>query len=253
MSRCQDFFVYHPTIDDEETLLLLAEEKRFEPWPVAGPGRIGWRAPSEASEGAQRVIIFHGNGGQAVDRDHYVRGFQGARSQGAWDVYILEYPGFGSRPGSPSEETLLSAAREAVDLILGEEPEKPVYVVGTSLGTGVASQIAADYPERIPAILLITPFTKIEDVGAKTFPRFLVRLLLRDRYDNQKALARFSGRVGVLLAGEDTVVPTELGRRLYEGYDGPKRLWIQPEAGHNSLDYDPDSEFWAELTRFFVI
>ena len=225
---------------------------------------MGWYAPAGdgspeaageargAADGAQRVIVFHGNGGQSVDRDHFVRGFQSARAQGRWEVYILEYPGFGSRPGDPSEEALLAAASQALGHLLETDPSRPVYVVGESLGTGVASQIAAANPEAVPAVLLITPFTNVVDVGARSAPRVLVRLILRDRYDNEEALSRYDGRVGVLLAGQDRVVPTDLGRRLYEGYQGAKRLWIQEPAGHTDLNYDPASPFWEELTAFFL-
>lgn len=252
LSGCQDFFLYHPTTDDEQALLARARQKGLEPWPEPGEERMGWHAPANAGAKGRRVIIFHGNGGQAVDRDHYARGFQGPRARGAWNVYILEYPGYGSRPGKPSETALINAAREGVEYLLREEPGEPLYVIGTSLGSGVASQIAAAYPDTAPAVLLITPFTNVVDVGASSFPRFLVRMLLKDRYDNESALSNYSGRLGVLLAGDDRVVPTELGRRLYEGYGGPKRLWIQPRAGHNNLDYDPTSQFWTELTSFFL-
>ncbi|MFP4067868.1 MAG: alpha/beta hydrolase [Spirochaetaceae bacterium] len=288
LSGCQDLFVYHPATDDEETLLVRAREKGLEPWPQAGEGRMGWYAPapvegdvggdgagdhdagadkggdkdgdtdagaapaSRESAEPHRVIVFHGNGGQSVARGHFVRGFQSDGARGRWEVYLLEYPGFGSRPGDPSEEALVSAAEEAVTYLLKADPDRPVYVVGESLGTGVASQVAAAYPDDVPAVLLITPFTDIVDVGAKSAPRFLVRAILRDRYDSVEALSRYDGRVGVLLAGQDDVVPTDLGRRLYEGYEGPKHLWIQEEAGHNDLDYDPESPFWAEVTEFLL-
>ncbi|NBF40759.1 MAG: alpha/beta fold hydrolase [Spirochaetes bacterium] len=273
LTSCQDAFVYHPSTAEEEELLEEASRKGMEPWPEAGEDRIGWYAPpvgsgAGAGGGAQgegtagtagagsspphRVIVFHGNGGQSVRRDHFVEGFQSPNTLGTWEVYILEYPGFGSRPGDPSEEVLVSAAVDGVERLLAEDSSRPVYVVGESLGTGVASQVAAAYPEAVPAILLITPFTSIVDVGAARFPGFLVRAILEDRYDNEAALSRYDGRVGFLLAGEDSVVPTELGRRLYEGYDGQKRLWIQESAGHNNLDYSPQSPWWRELTAFLL-
>lgn len=263
LSGCQDLFVYHPATADEETLLVRAAENGLDPWPNAGDGRLGWYAPAPGEQARKdqapanreepnRVIIFHGNGGQAVHRDHFVLGFQSAGARGRWEVYILEYPGFGSRRGNPSEEALVGAAGEAVDLLLEADPDRPVYVVGESLGTGVATQIAAEYRQAVPAVFLITPFTNIVDVGARTAPRFLVRAVLRDRYDNEAALARYDGRVGILLAGRDTVVPTDLGQRLYDGYDGPKRLWLQEQAGHNNLDYDPRLPFWGELTGFLL-
>ncbi len=269
LTSCQDAFVYHPSTADEATLLEEASRKGMEPWPEAGENRMGWHAPPAdtgdgvgSGDGADtagarpsaphRVIVFHGNGGQSVRRDHFVEGFQSPNTVGTWEVYILEYPGYGSRPGDPSEEVLVSAAADAVERLLAEDSSRPVYVVGESLGTGVASQVAAAYPEAVPAILLITPFTSIVDVGAARFPRFLVRAILKDRYDSEDALSRYDGRVGVLLAGEDSVVPTELGRRLYEGYDGPKQLWIRESAGHNNLDYSPSLPWWRELTEFLL-
>jgi pimeloyl-ACP methyl ester carboxylesterase len=251
VSGCQDLFVYHPTRYDEETMRERARENNLRPWLGAGGERIGWTAPANGPD-AHRVVIFHGNGGQAVDRGHYVRGFQGDRAEGAWTVYILEYPGYGSRPGDPGEEAFIAAAGAAMDQLLGSDAVSPVYVVGTSLGSGVASRVAAEYRRNVPAILLITPFTTLVDAGAANFPRFLVRGILNDRYDNEVALSRYDGRLGILVAGEDRLVPAELGRRLYAGFDGPKRLWLQPDAGHNTLDFDPSSSFWAEVTRFFL-
>lgn len=61
------------------TLRALADSRRLEPWQGAGQERIGWYAASPTPGEAQRVILFHGNGGQAVDRDHYVRAFHGRR------------------------------------------------------------------------------------------------------------------------------------------------------------------------------
>lgn len=266
LTACQDAFVYHPSTADEATLLEEASRKGMEPWPEAGENRMGWYAPPAEAGGAagtgaasgagspdpHRVIVFHGNGGQSVRRDHFLEGFQSSNTIGAWEVYLLEYPGYGSRPGDPSEEVLVSAAADAVERLLEDDPSRPVYVVGESLGTGVASQVAAAYPEAVPAVLLITPFTSIVDVGAARFPRFLVRAILKDRYDSEAALSRYEGRVGFLLAGEDSVVPTELGRRLYESYDGPKRLWIQESAGHNNLDYSPELPWWRELSAFLL-
>ncbi len=249
LTGCQDMFVYHPVTEAESVLLEQAESLGIEPWPEPGEARMGWHAPA-SDDVDYRVVVFHGNGGHALHRDYLVRGFQSMDDGSRWSVYLAEYPGYGSRPGSPSEEALVESGIEAVQRLLGEDAETPIYLVGESLGSGVASQVAARFGETVPAVLLITPFTNLEDAGATTFPRFLVRSLLRDRYDNEQALESYQGRVGVLLAGRDRVVPAELGRRLYDGYDGPKRLWVQEDADHNSLDYSPTSPWWKELGDF---
>jgi hypothetical protein len=96
----------------------------------------------------------------------------------------------------------------------------------------------------------VTPFTNIVDVGRRSFPGVLVRAILRDRFDSEVALSGYRGRVGFLLAGQDEVVSTELGQRLYDGFDGEKRLWVQERAGHNTLDFSPTSPWWQEAAAF---
>jgi len=53
-----------------------------------------------------------------------------------------------------------------------------------------------------------------------------------------------------VVAGRDEVIPTHLGRKLHDEYAGPKRLWLQPEAGHNTMDYIPGAPWWREVTEF---
>ena len=48
----------------------------------------------------------------------------------------------------------------------------------------------------------------------------------------------------------DEVVPEKFGRRLYDGYAGPKRLWEVREDGHGELMMQPP-EFWKEIVGFW--
>lgn len=245
---CRNTLVYYPTRAPEVELVLAAQERGLVPWMHEGR-RIGWR-PASSPDSARRIIVFHGNAGHSLHREYLRNGFQLVREE--WDVYLFEYPGFGSRPGRPGEETLVAAGFEAVDALMSEDPSRPVSLLGESLGSGVAAQVAAGRSSAVSGMLLITPFTSIVDAAAARFPRFLVRAVLTDRYDSERALEGYAGRVAVLVAGRDTVVPADLGRRLYKGYGGPKRLWVQEQAGHNSLDYTPGAAWWAQVSAFLA-
>ncbi len=188
---------------------------------------------------------MHGNAGHSLHRQYFARGFEPYFS-----VYLLEYPGYGSRPGRPGEDAFVEAARQAVQQLVEEDPALPVFLLGESIGTGVATRLATMFPDLIPGVLLVTPFTNLVDVGRLSFPRVLVRAVLRDRFDNEAALEGYTGRVGFLLAGQDEVVSTELGQRLYDGFTGEKRMWIQEGAGHNTLDFSPTSPWWQEAAAF---
>ena len=267
LTSCQDTFVYHPSRASEEALLNMAEGSGLAPWPEAGDSRMGWRAATDApadpvgppadqndraDPGPARALVFHGNAGHSLHRDYLARGLQSADTGPGWDVYLLEYPGYGSRDGSPGEDAIMSAAAEALEKLIARDPDRPVYLVGESLGSGVAAKLAAEFRDDVPGIFLITPFTNLEDVGAATFPRPLVRAILRDRFDGKAALQKYEGRVGVLIAGQDEVVTPELGTELYENYDGEKRKWIQEDASHNTLDYTLGTSLWNELTDFLL-
>jgi pimeloyl-ACP methyl ester carboxylesterase len=53
----------------------------------------------------------------------------------------------------------------------------------------------------------------------------------------------------MLVGGADRVVPAKFGRRLYAGYEGPKRLWEFPEGDHGTVMQQP-AEVWREIFAF---
>src|ERR1700677_339820 len=96
--------------------------------------------------------MAHGNGGQAAGRDYVLR-----RMSKEDSLYVLEYPGYGSREGSPSLESINRAASEAYQLLRSQHPNTPVCVLGESIGSGPACALAL---EKIPPdkIVLVVPF-----------------------------------------------------------------------------------------------
>ncbi|HLX95539.1 MAG TPA: alpha/beta hydrolase [Verrucomicrobiae bacterium] len=189
-------------------------------------------------------MIMYGNGSTAVGCGHYVNGIQ---SVAAFDVFILEYPGYEDRPGSPSQRSLFSAANEAFQMLPNNQP---IYLVGESLGTGVASYLAGTYSNQIAGVVLISPFDNLTDVAQNHFPLLPVRLLIADRFTSGKNLRQYHGQLGITVDGKDSVVPEKFGLRLYNGYPGPKKLWEFPDGGHCQI-MEPPSKFWNEVVEFW--
>lgn len=244
LALTQRRMIYHPSTAPTKTLEAWAQEAGLEPWRNAAGVRIGWKRLSAAQPAVGQVLIAHGNAGCAVDRAFYAPALQKAA---ALDVFILEYPGYGDRPGSPSEPALLAAAEEAFRSLA---PNQPVYLLGESLGSGVAAYLAGQHPDRVAGVLLIAPFDNLTALAQHHMPLFPVKWLLKDRYPSDRRLRAYRGPVGVLLAGQDEVVPARFGRRLYEGYPGPKKLWVTAQARHNEV-YDQPPTFWAEVVAFW--
>ncbi len=240
--------IYFPATSAPELQQARARERGLVAWRSADGEVIGWQR--QASAAANRLVVLHGNAGEAIDRGYYADLFGSIDGGTVWEVYLLQYPGFGARPGRPTERTLTAAAAEAVRELAESGDRRPVYLLGESLGSGAASAVAGTLPDAVAGLILVTPFTRLVDAAAAHFPWLPVRLLIRDRFDSVANLERFAGPVAVLVAGQDTVVPTALGRELYDRYDGPKRLWEVRQAGHNTILAMTGRETWEEISRF---
>lgn len=240
----QRTFMYHPNIGEEKEFLARAPGRGVLPWRDKNGKLIGWKR--ETANTKKKMLILHGNGGDALTRTYLMDGFA---QTGAWNFYALEYPGYAWREGAPSENSILEAAGNALqELQRGDT--RAIYATGESLGTGVACLLASKNPDAIKGLFLVTPYTSTSDVAAGRFPFFPVRLLMQDRYDATRALREYSGPVAILLAGNDYIVPTRFGQALFDGYKGPKKLWVQQNAGHNSLDFEPSAKWWREVENF---
>lgn len=244
VTLAQRRLMYFPCRASPKNLQKIAEKAGFSSWLDSRGDAIGWYRGSQQAPAPRCILVLHGNAGCATDRFPYADAFQAVEPI---DVYILEYPGYGGRPGSPTQSSILRAAAEALSSI----PKRcSVFVVGESLGTGVAAWLAGTYPERVSGLLLIAPYNSMTAVAQKHMPLFPVKAILRDRYSSSAWLQQYRGPVAVLLAGKDRVVPSDLGRDLFDTYGGPKKLWIEPDADHNEL-HEPRREFWREVLEFW--
>ena len=243
--------MYIPSHEPESALLDLARNDGFEPWRDDTGAIIGWKSIRRERQAANRMLVFHGNAGYALHRSYDVSGFEGIDGGRTWEIYLFEYPGYGARPGAVGQEQFVKAGLHALNALC-EKDSRPVFLLGESLGSGPACALAHASPDRVAGLFLVTPFARMGDVAAHHFGFLPVRLILLDRWDNAAALRGYRGPMAMLIAGQDEVVTAAQGRLLYEGYAGPKRLWTQPGAGHNSIDFRPSAPWWREVSDFLL-
>jgi uncharacterized protein len=177
-------------------------------------------------------LMMHGNAGQAADRDYALFCMSEMDS-----LYVLEYPGYGTREGSPSRLTMDKAASEAYRILRMRFPNTPVCVLAESIGSGPGCTLAREAPAP-EKIVLITPFNALADVAAEKLPFLPVRLLLRDRWNNAESLRGYRGAVDIFAAEDDEVIPVRHARSLAK--DVPQARLIEFPGGHNA---------WAESGR----
>jgi len=165
-----------------------------------------WRAPDA---GRPSIVFFHGNGGSLALAAQETQGFA---AQG-YGVLLVEYRGYGGNPGSPSEEGFYRDGRAAMAFLAreGVAPARTV-IVGHSLGTGTASQMAKEFAPA--ALILLAPFTSLPDVAAGAMPFVPARWLVKARFENVAKVPGLTLPVLIAHGTADSVVPFALGERL---------------------------------------
>lgn len=237
----QDDLLYFPDNPPRPALLAEAARDGLQPWPDAADFRALLRQP--AGPARATLLLFHGNAGHAGHRADYATLLAGLGLR----VLLAEYPGYGSRPGTPGEAALVADAAATLAAARRQFPG-PLLVAGESLGAAVAAAIAAD----ADGLLLITPWDRLDHVGQHHYPWLPVGWLLHDRYDSAARLAGYRGRSAVVLAADDRIVPARFGQALYAGLAEPKRLWTVTGADHNDWLWQVDAAWWREVVAYLL-
>lgn len=244
--------IYQPDTASEAELLRMAESEGLLPWKNADGSIIGWKTPDQPStEETTAVIVYHGNAGFALNRTYVVNGLMHQEEHGPWQIFIVEYPGYGSRQGSPSDKVIKKAAKKAFNRV-ATQSYKQILVFGESLGTGVASYIASEYQDEIQGVMLVSPFTNLSDIASTHYFFLPAKMLLTEKFDNVEALGNFNQPVVFVYGEDDLIVPSSFTKALYESYDGPKLIFSQPDRRHNTINYHPEAEWWKKALNFLL-
>lgn len=181
------------------------------------------------------VVFFHGNGdnwdGAALaNREIAAAGY---------GILLCEYRGYSANPGTPGEAGFYADGRAALAWLAAQGfGQDQVVLVGNSIGSGPATQLAAEFHPA--GLVLISGFTSLPDVVAAKLPWLPARWLVRDRFANQDKLARLSLPVLLLHGTDDQLVPAAQARALHSA-NPAARLVLVPGFGHE-LAYQPAAQ-----------
>jgi hypothetical protein len=236
MALLQNYLLYFP----EPAPLAALEQGGLRTWPDRNAFRGLLTEPATEVRGT--VVILHGNAGHAGQRGYYAQVLTGL----GFRVILAEYPAYGPRPGALGERTLVNDAADTLRLAY-QAFGAPLILLGESLGAAVAAGAAAQTPDCVAGLVLITPWDRLESVAGHHYAWLPVSWLMSDPYDSVRYLSSFQKPVVVVLAERDSVVPVASGLRLYAALPGPKRLVVVQGADHNDWPARVDGAWWAKV------
>lgn len=228
----QDELIYFPTTSTAQTWpaqqWLENDGERIQLWVIKG-------------HDPDKAIIYFGGNNEDVTRN--AKDF--ARELPDYTVYLVVYRGYGQSTGQPSEPALKSDALAAYAAVTKHHAE--VWVMGRSLGTGVASYLAAQRSAK--GLVLVTPYDSLLAVAREQYPIYPLSWLMRDTYRSDLLAPSLRLPTLILVAANDRVVPPAHAHHLASLLPkGVGKLVTIAQARHNKISHFP--AYWNSLRDF---
>lgn len=236
--------IYFPETYSQDRQTEIISSFNLKPLPVPENYR-GYISQNKTIQSKGTVLVFHGNAGSARSRLYYIA----ALERLGYRVVLAEYPGYGARTGFPSETVFIEDGLQTA-LLTEQKFDGPLFLWGESIGAGVVSGIVKTGKVKVKGIILMTPFDSLANVAQHHYWFFLAKWLIRDKFDNMANLKNYSGHTAVILAEQDTIIPTQNTLNLFKSIRGNKKLWKFSNAGHNTLPINSDLLWWGEVMEF---
>ena len=197
------------------------------------------------------VLIFHGIG----ERSTSWQTAQHLLAQHGIASLVLAYSGYPGSGGATTPANLhhdtLAAYSSLRSLVA---PDTPAFLLGLSLGTGIAIEAAPSLTPPPAGIILCQAFTSLRDAARAILRSRALARLLPDLYPTEATLPRIASPLLIVHADGDRLFPLDMGRRLHaSALTNPGRsvhLAIPRGHAHNDAFLRPALTYWQPILDF---
>lgn len=239
--------LYHPKTYSLSQAQSTAQENHLTLWPAQDTEYLGALSEPQSKPTLGTVLFFHGNAGSALDRTYFSQTLNAL----GYRMILVEYPGYGAKTGPLGESSLVASGCQAVRQAQTQFGDR-VFLIAESLGCGVACAVARDMHASIQGLLLITPWDTLPNLAQQKYALFPTRKLVKDQYHSIDNLQQVERPIGVLIAGQDRVIPCERAENLVKHLNTNHRVWTFTEATHNDWFSAVDMQWWQQAMEFLA-
>jgi pimeloyl-ACP methyl ester carboxylesterase len=204
--------------------------------PVADAVVVGARF-FPAAAAAPTLLFFHGNGEIVADYDELSPFY---RRQGV-NFLPVDYRGYGRSTGTPTVSAMMQDCHAIFAFVRQWLPEMgysgPLMLMGRSLGSASALELAAAYPEEIAALIIESGFAYagplLQLLGVN-----LAAIGFQEKagFRNIDKIRAYIGPTLIIHAEHDHIIPLSDGQALYDASAAPDKTFLKiPQANHNDL------------------
>ena len=165
-------------------------------------------------------------------------------------VLAMNYRGYGDSRGIPGEEHMVEDGCMLYDWLASRRnvDAKRIAVIGRSLGSGVAVQVAKERPAS--AMVLVTPYDSILAIAQRRFRGVPVSFVLKHRFESVKYAAQLKAPTYILRAASDDIVPHSHTDQLVSQLPSVRLDETVPDSDHMDIPYLPETQ--QRIARFLT-
>lgn len=186
--------------------------------------------PEQSNQNTNGLVFYlHGNAGALNSWGYAADEFL----YEGYDVFILDYRGYGKSDGKiSSQKQLFGDVEQAFMEIAKLYRGKDIIITGFSIGTGPASWLASRH--QVDMLILIAPFYSMTELAKRYFP-FLPSFMLGYPLRNYQNIGKVEAPVVLIHGREDEIIPYESSLKLKEDLGDDIVLYSLDGMGHNNI------------------
>jgi uncharacterized protein len=173
------------------------------------------------------VFYFHGNAGNLQRWGNYTDDL----TRLGYEVVMMDYRGYGKSTGAPSEQNLYEDSELIYRWSMTQKHPKRIIIYGRSLGTPVATQLAAKVQPEL--LILETPFDELKGVLPEFFQP--LQFFLRHTFPTREFITHVNGKKIIFHGTSDNVVPLRSALRLKPLIKSSDEFIIIEGGNHRNL------------------
>jgi alpha-beta hydrolase superfamily lysophospholipase len=204
--------------------------------PVAESVNIGARFHLNTRDDPN-ILFFHGNGEIVADYNELGMIY----NQANLNFLAVDYRGYGRSDGQPSVADMMQDCHTIFSFVVKWLQDNgysgPMIVMGRSLGSASALELAADFSERIDGLVIESGFSRagplLQLLGINP-----VEIGFREEagFRNLEKIKKFGGPTLIIHAEFDHIISHSEGVALFEASSsGAKKMLTVPNANHNDI------------------